>query len=144
LEYKTAEITVGETTIALHGIPNRYFSAPVSLDEMFEIDDSVYNILLAHEARLRAYSALGVDLSLCGHTHGGIFRLPFVGAVRYRDTLLSDTTTWFPEFRGNEHLKGLIERDGSKLYVSGGLGAYPAPVRFFNRPEIVFVTLLPA
>ena len=145
LDYKTAEVTISDTPLAIHGIADSYFASlsHLNLADVLDVDDSIYNILLAHEARLSDYSKLGVNLALCGHTHGGMVRLPFAGAVFYRSTLNAGYTLWFPEARGILHLKGLIERDDTKLHISSGLGLYPAPVRFFNRPEVVVVRLLP-
>ena len=143
LNYETAEITVGETTIALHGIPNYHFSHDDSaaLFALLDADVSKYNVLLAHEPRFQQYIDFGADLSLVGHTHGGMVRLPFVGAAYSRSH--TNHNVWFPELRNIAHLYGLLESNGAKIYISGGLGVYPVPVRFFNRPEIVLVRLLP-
>jgi hypothetical protein len=148
LDYETAEFTVGGTTIHIHGVPNSYFNESEAFDlgAWFEIDSSVYNILIAHEARFRAYRDLGVDLTLCGHTHGGIIRLPFVGTVYHRDASgQSRGNVWFPEARGHAHLKGLLECEdtGSKIFISGGLGLHPIHARFWNRPEIAVIRLIP-
>jgi hypothetical protein len=141
LDYDTAEITIGETTIAVHGVPNRFFSKSDSFDlrtQFEDVDDSVYNLLIAHEPRFRQYIDLGADLSLVGHNHGGIIRLPFVGTVYHWQG-------WFVELRNMRHMYGLLEDEdsGSKIFVSAGLGLHPAPVRFFNRPEVVAVRLQP-
>jgi hypothetical protein len=146
LDYETAEFTVGQTAIAVHGVPNSFFTSSDSLDSgaldgKFDIDDSVYNLLIAHEPRLRAYSGLGVDLALCGHTHGGIVRFPIIGTIYHRDTF---GNVWFPELRGLRHLHGVYEDDGTSLFISAGLGLHPAPVRLFNRPEVAVIRLTAA
>jgi hypothetical protein len=142
LDYETVNVTAGRTTIAVHGVPNRYFSASAAFDirEQFEVDRSIYNVLIAHEARFRAYSDLGADLSLVGHTHGGIVRLPVIGAVFHSQGF---GRQWFPEFRNLQHLYGLLENGHSKLFVSSGLGLHPVPLRFYNRPEIAVIRLVP-
>jgi hypothetical protein len=142
LDYETAEITIGETTIAIHGVRDKYSREPASfnLSDEMALNKSIYNILIAHEPHFQSYSDFGADLSLCGHTHGGIIRLPFIGTVFHRD-IFGDV--WFPELRNLRHLRGLIENEDSKLFISSGLGLHPIPVRFFNRPEIAVIRLLP-
>lgn len=79
-------------------------------------------ILLAHNPLLLdTYAAWGADLVLCGHVHGGLIRLPLAGG------LLSPERKFFPKYD-----KGLYEKAGTKMYVSGGIGK----PRFWNPPEI--------
>ena len=80
-----------------------------------------------------------MDLSLCGDSHGGQVRLPYLGGLNNRGE-------WFPERSGTDarYVKGLYEEGGKNLFVSGGLGNYPVPVRFLDRPEVAVIRLLPA
>lgn len=88
-------------------------------------------ILLAHEPQyLEDYARAGVDLVLSGHAHGGQFRLPFIGGVYAPDQGL------FPEYT-----EGLHETDGTSMIISRGIGNSVIPLRLFNHPEIVCVTL---
>jgi predicted MPP superfamily phosphohydrolase len=71
---------------------------------------------------------LGVDLYLCGHTHGGQIRLPGFGA------LITSSEFW------KRYEMGRYEENGTTLYVSRGLGmeGLGAPrARFLSRPEII-------
>ena len=88
-------------------------------------------LLLAHRAYwAERYPELDVDLILCGHTHGGIVRLPFVGG------LAASNMGLFPEYDA-----GLFELPSYTLFISRGLGnSVPLP-RFLNTPEIVSITL---
>lgn len=90
-------------------------------------------LLLAHRAYwAEKYPGLDVDLILCGHTHGGVVRLPFVGG------LAASNMGLFPEYDA-----GLFELPGYTLFISRGLGnSVPLP-RFLNTPEIVSITLRP-
>ena len=140
LGYETENIEINGNPISLYGITNLYYTPTFDLSDEFTLDDNRYNILLAHIANFDAFAKFGVDLSLCGDTHGGQVRLPFIGPVIYDGT-------WFPIFKMPKdqiYDKGLFEKDGSKLFVSSGLGNHPAPIRFLNRPEVVSITLKPA
>ncbi len=88
-------------------------------------------LMLAHRAYwAEKYPELDVDLILCGHTHGGIVRLPLVGG------LAASNMGLFPEYDA-----GLFELPAYKLFISRGLGnSVPLP-RFLNTPEIVSITL---
>ncbi len=135
LDYEDEVVMIGETKLHLYGINNVYYTETFDLSNEFTLDETAYNILFAHIQNFEKFSEFGIDLSLCGDTHGGQIRLPFVGAVYMEDT-------WFPDYKG-EYIKGLYELDGSKLFVSGGLGSNPVPARFWNRPEISVIKLIP-
>ena len=93
--------------------------------------DKTFTVLLAHKPEpFDIYAECGADLVLSGHTHGGQFRLPFVGGV------LSPDHTFFPEYDA-----GLFVKDDTSMIVSKGIGNSSVPVRFNNRPEIIVVTL---
>ena len=77
------------------------------------------------------YSDIGTDLILCGHGHGGIVRLPGIGAV------FGTHMDLFPDYTA-----GLYEKDGTAMVVSRGLGgSRKLPLRIGNRPEVVTVVL---
>ena len=91
----------------------------------------VYTVLLAHRNEdLPRWAALGVDVVLCGHAHGGVIRLPFVGGLLGTDRQL------FPEFTA-----GLFTENCTSMVVSRGLGNSGVPFRLFNRPHIPVVSL---
>jgi hypothetical protein len=88
-----------------------------------------FTLLLYHSPDLMPEAAeLGVDLYLCGHTHGGQIRLPFFGA------LVTSSKFW------KRYEMGRYEEKGTTLYVSRGLGmeGLGAPrARFLSPPEII-------
>ncbi len=140
LDYKKEEVTINNTKLNLYGITNQYYSPTFNLKNEFEINKEEYNILLAHISNFEKFEEFGIDLSLCGDTHGGEIRLPFIGAVINRGI-------WFPEIRKDienidvKCVKGLYKRNDSYLFVSSGLGNYPIGIRLFNRPEIAVIKL---
>jgi predicted MPP superfamily phosphohydrolase len=90
-----------------------------------------FNILLAHEPMaFSAYAAWGADLTLAGHIHGGLARLPFIGAV------FGDGGKLFPKYS-----KGLYFKNNTVMNVSAGLGYTKLKLRFCNIPEIVVLNI---
>ena len=135
MDYKDEIITVKNTKLHIYGISNAYYSDTFNLANAFEKDTKNFTVLLAHIPYFEKFADFGIDLSLCGDTHGGMFRLPYAGA-------LYDGEDFLPERKG-KYIKGMYELNGSFMFVSGGLGRYPAPVRFCNRPEISVINLKP-
>ncbi|MGN1113358.1 MAG: metallophosphoesterase [Acutalibacteraceae bacterium] len=90
-----------------------------------------YTVLLSHRPELaELYADAGVDLALCGHAHGGQFRLPYLGGV------YSPSQGLFPKYDC-----GLFETDGKRMIVSRGIGNSSFPFRINNSPELVLVKL---
>lgn len=88
-----------------------------------------FTILLAHHPKyFRAYSGWGADLTLSGHLHGGIIRLPGIGGLIGPDPGL------FPKYDRGEY-----ELGGKKMIVSTGLGTHTINLRINNPPELVIL-----
>ncbi len=84
-------------------------------------------ILLAHNPLFAdSYAQWGADLVLCGHLHGGVVRLPFVGGV------LSPERRFFPRYD-----KGYYQIGETQMIVSGGIGK----PRLWNPPEVGVIEL---
>jgi len=81
------------------------------------------------------------DLIIAGHYHGGQIRVPFVGALFIPEPYYANNGLFPPQDR----VKGLWEYNGTKQYVSAGLGSSNAipflKFRFLNTPEINVLTL---
>lgn len=87
-----------------------------------------YTIALAHQPKVFADArALGIPLSLCGHTHGGQFGIRALG--------FSLAGLFLP------YHMGMYEVDGMKLYINTGTGFWVVPLRTGMTPEITIVTL---
>ena len=89
-------------------------------------------LLLAHDPSWGpVYGEWGADLTLSGHYHGGVIRLPLIGGF------ISPKLHLFPHFD-----RGYFEENTTKMLVSSGLGQHTIPVRFYNLPELVAVDLV--
>jgi len=99
------------------------------------LPDDRFNVFLFHTPDLvEDVTGLGVDLYLCGHTHGGQVTLPLYGAL-----------ITFSKF-GKKYESGLHQVGETTLYVNRGLGLEPRPgpqVRFLARPEIAVFDVVP-
>ena len=141
LENQKVQITREGESITLMGIDDPSFQE----DYLFGDSESVarqaiedlqnesdgYTILLSHRPELfDLYVETGMDLVFSGHAHGGQFRLPFVGG------LVAPNQGFFSKYDA-----GQFAGENTTMIVSRGVGNSIIPIRFYNRPEIVLVTL---
>lgn len=70
-------------------------------------------------------------LMVAGHTHGGQFKLPIIGA-------------WAIDEFYATHQRGIFNEGPHRMLVSSGLGTTNLPLRIGVPPEIVELTLVPA
>ncbi len=145
LHNHTVKLSADGDRIALTGIDDPFSrdSAVIikHINEAYERvkpDESLFNILLFHRANmLDLLKDKGFDVILAGHMHGGQFRLPWVGGVvAPKSSLTSGTPMLFPKYVGG-HYQGYT----TEMIVNRGIGNPMILPRFFNRPEIVVVTL---
>lgn len=137
LDNKKVVIDQGEDSVNLYGMwynPKYYKIEDFKLDNMYKLlgkSEDGFNILLTHNPDdFEIYADWGADLTLSGHVHGGMIRLPFIGGI------ISPNRTLFPKYDS-----GLYEYKDSNLVVSRGLSRGATGIRIFNQPELVIVTL---
>ena len=142
LDNEMVEIYEGEDHINLYGLnyPLRYYSKKGMYNltddnisaRIGKADKKEYNILLTHNPLYYdTYSEWGSDLTLSGHVHGGIVRIPFAGG------LLSPDFTFFPKYS-----EGKNKINDMDLIISRGLGnGGQIKVRINNHSEVVIVKL---
>jgi len=101
-----------------------------------EVPTGMFCVFLHHYPHIVEDLPQGVvDLSLCGHIHGGQVALPFYGAI----ITLSPT--------GKKYERGTYDVNGTLLYVNRGIGMEGGTVprvRFCARPEITVFKIRPA
>ena len=145
LDNNKVEIVKGDSNINLYGLSVPYScykylfdnqeTTSIDIDFLEEklgkVDREQFNILLAHTPfYFDEYEKWGADLTLCGHVHGGIVRLPLVGG------LLSPDRKFFPKYDLGEYIK-----NKSTMIVSKGLGGSKVLIRVNCKPEIVNIKL---
>ena len=138
LQNEYVSIERGEDRIFLAGIhdPNGYADqkAPEEVaGELYAAEGDPYWLLLAHRSSRfpDEYAPLGANLTLSGHLHGGIFRVPVKGGSVFAPFGLLTTLT-----------EGFYEHEGETVFVSRGLGNSPIWLpRVFNPPQVAVITL---
>lgn len=99
-----------------------------------EPDSGEYNVLIAHNPDyFPQYAAWGADLTLSGHVHGGIVRIPFIGKG-----VASPSIRLFPKYDG-----GLFKEGSAIMLLSRGLGMHTIPFRLFNPGELPVIDFYP-
>ena len=98
--------------------------------------DDTFNVLLVHFPEsinyYRSYNKF--DLILCGHAHGGQWRLPWT-----QNGLYTSSQGFFPKLSG-----GRFDYDDTTLIISRGLSRVKEPLpRIFNNPEFVVIDIIP-
>ena len=79
------------------------------------------------------FAKLFTDGIFCGHTHGGLVRIPGIGG------LLDPELNIFPKYDGGTYLIG--EEKRTKLVVSQGVGTHHFHIRVFDSAQLVYVTI---
>ena len=96
--------------------------------------ENIPNILMVHRPEkfgdIKEETLSVIDLVLSGHTHGGQFRLPFIGG------LYAPGQGVLPKWCGGEY-----EEKNGRMIVSRGVGQSSFPFRLNNPPEIIEINL---
>jgi predicted MPP superfamily phosphohydrolase len=136
LQNEAIEVSVGGSSLWLMGPScsrDLVADGTILRELLANAHPGAFTLLLYHTPDLMPQaSALGVDLYLAGHTHGGQWRLPGFGA------LLTSSQHW------KRYESGHYREGDTHLYVSRGLGleGFGTPrARFFCPPEVVEIVL---
>ena len=143
-EYQNLCVKGNEFRIYGYDLPMKYFekfnrygyetSQITEALGVCERSETIYQILLAHNpVYFQRYAEWGADLTLSGHLHGGIIRLPLIGGV------ITPQAKLFPRYCAGKYYIG-----ENTLIVSRGLGTHTIPIRFNNPPELSVIHLAPA
>jgi predicted MPP superfamily phosphohydrolase len=134
----SAPISVGGDWFNLIGVDfqsrHRFGSSPAVPRLLGNIESLIargqVNILLSHNPdTFDRAAALGIDLSMAGHTHGGQAALEFISPE------IAPTRLVTP------YVAGLFQKPGGQLYVNRGIGTIGMPIRIGAPPEITVYRL---
>ena len=120
----------------LFGRTEEQFEASADYKILTEMQESPYPaILLAHWPDTVALSdgpqRWKIDLVLCGHTHGGVVRVPGIGGV------YAPLQGWWPKYDYGEFQLNAQMR----MIITSGLSGHGQVPRIFNLPEICVINL---
>lgn len=103
------------------------------VDAYLSLDADSYNIILSHRPEyIDTYAAHNYDLALCGHAHGGQWRIPGI-----LNGLYAPNQGLFPKYAG-----GLYQVENTTMIVSRGLARESTIVpRIYDRPELVIIDI---
>lgn len=137
-EYETVQ--VGENQIDIYGVltghPYAFWQyAGEAFSEFYDNNTDHFKLMLCHEPYIFETwkENAWADLSLAGHTHGGLIRIPYLGGLyEYRNGL-------FPE-SGNKgyYVYGKYDVNGYPLIIGNGLNNQEL-LRINNQPELVII-----
>ncbi len=137
-EFET--IKVGKTEIDIYGVltsnPSAFWSySGESFDKFIFENTNHLKIMAIHEPFIfQEYTpdTFG-DILMCGHTHGGTFKVPMLGPLYTHEGGL------FPQRKG-DYVYGRYDVSGAPLIVSSGL-ENKNPLRINNKPELVIIDI---
>lgn len=103
------------------------------IDQAFAaVDPQACKIVLSHNPDMADVPfQTRIDLMISGHTHGGQFVLPFIGAP-------------FAPVSNPRYIHGLVQTGRFPLFISRGIGCGGVPLRFNCPPELALLELIPA
>ena len=122
----------------LFGRTSAQFHASPEYDVLFRLEHARQPaLLLSHMPDTVALSdgprRWHIPLVLCGHTHGGVVRVPGIGG------LYAPMQGWFPRFDYGEYQLNSEMR----MIITSGLSGHDHVPRIFNLPEIAVIDLKP-
>ncbi len=124
LENESKSISIGASSLLIAGIND--LSSDIKAASKRNSESHGFRILLAHQPKAAVEaSALGFDLQLSGHTHGGQFH-PWTWVAR-----------WIHPYCQGVHRLGRMS-----IYVHSGTGFWGPPLRWGTHSEIALIKLI--
>lgn len=125
------EVELGGEAVWLLGVDDpHYFGCDDLAGTLARVPDESFKILLAHSPEIVEEAAMsGIQLYLCGHTHGGQICLPGLGP------LITNANC------RRRYARGAWEAGEMRGFTNRGVGSSGVPVRFNCPPEIAILEL---
>ena len=130
LRNSSRKLAHGLSSLYVAGTDDYWFSCDLE-KALHRVPQNEFKILLCHSPDVREgiKNETKIDLTLCGHTHGGQLAIPFISHhfIPIKDPL--------------RYLAGLIKEPYGYTYVNRGIGTLVFPFRIAAPPEITCFTL---
>ncbi len=140
LEGNSQSITVNGQTLTICGVDDPAAGRSRFANQLEKaaeaVNENTFTVLLSHRPELIAqYGEYEFDLVVCGHAHGGQWRVPFL----LPNGLLAPNQGFFPKYTN-----GLYTLEKTNMVVSRGLARESTRVpRIFNPPQLVIISMEP-
>jgi len=120
----------GKNRITIAGTDDVWFSGNIS-QALKNVSPKSFTVLLSHSPDIREdlKAHHKVDLTLCGHTHGGQIAIPYISPY------------YLPIKKPARYIAGLVQEPYGYTYVNRGIGTLVFPFRINASPEITVLTL---
>jgi len=124
------KLTRERASIYVAGTDDYWFSYNLA-DALRDVPKNSFKLLLSHSPDITndIQKKMKVDLTLCGHTHGGQVAIPFL------------SQHFIPIKNPSRYFAGLIKEPYGYTYVNRGIGTLVFPLRVGAPPEITHFTL---
>jgi hypothetical protein len=125
------EVRHGQESAWIIGVDDPHYYGCDDLPKALgNVPSDAFKILLVHTPEIiREAEEYGIDLYLCGHTHGGQICFPFLGPL-----LINANCP-------RAYARGVWKYKTLQGYTSPGVGTSGIPVRFLCPPEIGLIEL---
>ena len=142
-QYLGALASADENAIELAAHNLTWLEETRAARKLMQDGDAIINLM--HAPPTQDDLLAQIDLILCGHSLGGMLRLPLIGPVFMPSSMLPR----YGLFPGPTFQYGLSRQGRTRIYTSPGLGSagddYPSLFfRLFNPPTVTLVTLTPS
>ena len=130
LRNSSIKLNRGQSDLYIAGTDDYWVSCEIE-KALHGIPPDEFKILLCHNPDVREdiKNETKIDLTLCGHTHGGQVAIPFISHhfIPIKDPV--------------RYQAGLIREPYGYTYVNRGIGTLVFPFRIAAPPEITYFTL---
>ena len=143
LNNEAATVTVQGVQINICGVNDpeaakigERFSFNAALENIAQVSaNRNFTLLISHRPeRIDDYAKYPFDLVLAGHAHGGQWRIPYLINGVY-----APNQGVFPKYAGGMYMRG-----DTCMIVGRGLARESTRIpRFYNRPELVIIDIIP-
>jgi len=122
--------TRGQESLYVAGIDDVWFTHDLTR-AISDVPTEAFKILLSHSPDIMSdvKKEMRIDLTLCGHTHGGQLAIPYL------------SHHFLPIDNPQRYMAGLVKEPYGYTYVNRGIGTLVFPFRLGAPPEITLLKL---